>query len=426
MKIKIDITAPVQLNSLTEGSLSLPRLQKMNFGVSSSMSDEQRWVDANTSISAPGWIRISGTEQPLENNFRILIPYPGIELPSGSIRVPLRQDATTLRSRFSSETKNQIVEQSFRTSSVPPPPSLILVVDGSAVMKERLSLIEELIDSISSTTKLSVYFAGDNVEELVTSQTIPTDWVKSRLQERLRQQSYQGATDNGVALLAALQETRRLQGESIIPKQQPRVIWLHAQQPYLFASYEVVGNFLEKNESIEPIISIQTDYERGEIAQESVPFSRVEYRLTSSESLSLISCRLLGTHECIERDFTVKPASQISSTLGNAGLHLTYLWGAREVRRMVNEGETSEAMKLATELKIVTPVTSAIVLETERDYEESGITPPTGTGGTKPGAISGTIPTTPEPEDIALIALLVMLTGFTMLHHRRSPWANHG
>ncbi len=309
-------------------------MQKMNFGVSSSMSDEQRWIDANTPISAPGWIRISGTEQPLENNFRILIPYPGIELPPGSIRVPLRQDATTLRSRFLSETQNQIVEQSFRTSSVPPPPSLVLVVDGSAVMKERLSLIEELIDSISSTTNISVYFAGDNVEELVTSQTIPTDWVKLRLNEQLHRQSYQGATDNGVALLAALQEAQRLQEESRGLKQQPRVIWLHAQQPYPFASYEAVGKFLENNKSIKPIISIQTDYERGEIAQESVPFDRVEYRLTSSkyrltssESLSLISCKLLGTHECIERDFTVKPASQIPSTLGNAGLHLAHLWG---------------------------------------------------------------------------------------------------
>ncbi len=52
--------------------------------------------------------------------------------------------------------------------------------------------------------------------------------------------------------------------------------------------------------------------------------------------------------------------------------------------------------------------------ELDRDYEESGITPPIATEGTKAGAISGTISSTLEPGDIALMSIFAVLVGLTM------------
>ena len=61
----------------------------------------------------------------------------------------------------------------------------------------------------------------------------------------------------------------------------------------------------------------------------------------------------------------------------------------------MGEGNRMEAVALASEHRLVTPVSGAVVLETQQQYQEAGLSPTSQTG----------VPTVPEPEEWALIIL---------------------
>ncbi len=58
-------------------------------------------------------------------------------------------------------------------------------------------------------------------------------------------------------------------------------------------------------------------------------------------------------------------------------------------------GSRADAVALAARYHLVTPVSGAVVLETQQQYEESRLTPVAQT----------TVPTVPEPHEWALLAL---------------------
>ena len=68
--------------------------------------------------------------------------------------------------------------------------------------------------------------------------------------------------------------------------------------------------------------------------------------------------------------------------------------------RLGDDKSSDAAMKLASSYKIVTPLTGAVVLETQEQYRRAGLEP----------VNPGTVPTIPEPEEwlLMLSALLIL------------------
>ena len=77
--------------------------------------------------------------------------------------------------------------------------------------------------------------------------------------------------------------------------------------------------------------------------------------------------------------------------------HIARLWARNRVLTLMSENEANRdaAVALATEYRLVTPVSGAVVLETQQQYDESHLTP----------ATKASVPTVPEPEEWALIIL---------------------
>lgn len=71
----------------------------------------------------------------------------------------------------------------------------------------------------------------------------------------------------------------------------------------------------------------------------------------------------------------------------------------------------AQAEAIAAHLKLVTPVSGAVVLETDADYAQSGLEPPN----------AAEVPTVPEPSEWALLGLAAAVLAWTL--HRRSRWA---
>ncbi|MGC4066655.1 MAG: PEP-CTERM sorting domain-containing protein [Polyangiaceae bacterium] len=90
--------------------------------------------------------------------------------------------------------------------------------------------------------------------------------------------------------------------------------------------------------------------------------------------------------------------------------HLARLWASEEVDALTSSGKRAEAVALATKRKLVTRVTGAAVLETDKDYTDNGLTPP---GPDR-------VPSVPEPGTWVAVAITMLGLVFWLLIRRRS------
>ena len=81
-------------------------------------------------------------------------------------------------------------------------------------------------------------------------------------------------------------------------------------------------------------------------------------------------------------------------------MQLTRLWAAEEVSRLCAARKLDEAMQLAARYQLVTPVSGAVVLETQAQYKRAGLQP----------APPPSVPTVPEPATglLLLLGLIVL------------------
>jgi hypothetical protein len=99
---------------------------------------------------------------------------------------------------------------------------------------------------------------------------------------------------------------------------------------------------------------------------------------------------------------TTLPGSPHIARLAYAG------WITEETKTGDTGSVTEDDMSKAIKLRLVTPVTGAVVLENSEQYKEHGL---------DPTAERDNIPTIPEPEETAL-ALIVCLILFVLYRRR--------
>jgi hypothetical protein len=78
--------------------------------------------------------------------------------------------------------------------------------------------------------------------------------------------------------------------------------------------------------------------------------------------------------------------------------HIARLWASERVLELMRANPTGNrpaAVALATEYRLVTPVSGAVVLETKQQYDEASLTP----------VSQATVPTVPEPHEWALLLI---------------------
>jgi hypothetical protein len=75
-----------------------------------------------------------------------------------------------------------------------------------------------------------------------------------------------------------------------------------------------------------------------------------------------------------------------------------------ELMRTNPAGNREAAVALATQYRLVTPVSGAVVLETQQQYDESRLTPVS--------QAQATVPTVPEPHEWALLAVACAMLGW--------------
>jgi hypothetical protein len=357
MKVQVDITLPVRtdrrghalasLPILTEANFDLPKQQKVD------MSLDYIWSlklgnqpESETPIATSTMNRLfaSVPTTSLENHFPYLITQ----------RVFASQVAP--RTNVASRNKN-----------------LVVVIDGAVGIQPHLSQIVRALEKIPGETNTTFLIASDEISSIA-----PAGTSRGMILEALREAPFLGGPSNLAALSEAI--------DSVDDGPDGSVLWIHGPQPDLYGEerevfrkllcdqatvslydFEVVGGPNKITEVVgRPDLLFPGNRNESSPSRMQTPVVfRVPRQLSVAEDLqSFLSSWA--------QDDVALFSPPLCRHLGcDAGWQK--LKASRDVKKAIETGLLTNASQLACQHGIVTPTTSALVLETDQQYKDFGL-----------------------------------------------------
>ena len=190
------------------------------------------------------------------------------------------------------------------------------------------------------------------------------------------------------------------------------MIWLHGAQAQTASDVKALAAVVKGDEV--PWLAINLTNGRNRIlnALESCPKLQVRTLASPATAEQIEFAMHLAFSPEARWTRTLRRVDAAPDLGPECSTHLTRLWAMSEVERQVASnvpGAREEAVRLAHKLQLVTPVSAAVVLENDEQYEDAGLTP------AKPADVPGV----PEPESMALLLVAGSIGLWYWLRRRR-------
>ncbi|MDR3255437.1 MAG: hypothetical protein LBT31_07695 [Synergistaceae bacterium] len=287
-----------------------------------------------------------------------------------------------------------------------------LVIDTSAQCAELFSpddfdwitVLEELPDNV----RIALFAGG------ISCPPMNREEAKRRWPEILRGVNFAGADDQADSLAGAW--------DLCASEQNSVVLWLHGKLPVEISDMTGLNQRMLRRPSSDGYSSPRL------LSMQLLPGpNRIEEKLTGLLRLPLfygqplerrlsrvLSMSLHPTMNDRELAFSLqRPTSGADAETLSGSPHIARLAFAAEIATKHREQQVSlpeEDIETAIKLRLVTPITGAVVLENERQYAEHDL---------DPSVEVEKVPTIPEPEEIALFAVALALLLLLFLLDRR-------
>ncbi len=398
MKIRLGITAP--LEALTEGTRALvwPRIVERNFAV----HDDTRhhaWLEviSGRTDPLPGWFR----DADRANTLHASIPEKELAERLQGIRLQTDDASSGVWALDDRGAKPAWVRQRLETSIQKSPGRLALVLDGGRNAERWFESVRLALSQSPGQGELAMWVAHDGVHEVFPGASSPLSTAAKAL-ERWNE-PFAGGHDPGRALEAALDWTGSAPGG--------RVLWVHGPQAIASRDLAALRQRLERSGEGAVLVDVVAQDGPNRLAEglDGVPrFINLARIGTLEEDLRRFldqwSGRIPGFRWVTERTET-DPGEGVT-----ASRHLVRLWAAEAVEKLRSERRPAEAMALAARWQLVTPVSGAVVLETQEQFARHGLSP----------ADPVTTPTVvPEPETWALLVVGTAALAWMMRRKKR-------
>ena len=405
MKVRLGITVPLELLADDLVALGLPRFSERNFAVPD-RTRHRVWIDAHDPIWWEGeeeLLRFQPAEDKnvLRGDLRDEQLFPthgGIRL-----RRPGRFEPSWTPDPHDPGLR---VIQDIVMEEPDAPEHLVVLVDASEGMDDAIDELARSVGRIPDFVPVDLVVASDSVEEIVLSRTEGSD-ARGVLARALGRVKPVGGADNVPALAKAWDLAAR--------RRHGAILWIHSGQPVVLESVDRVNQLWKRQSDGPRLIDVQARPGPHRIAESldpAVPVVTLPELGSLEESLGRLFSQWEGRapryHASRRRVAVGEPSLNAAQ---RTSAHLARLWARDEVERLSRAGSPElrrEAVELGTLYQLVTPVTGAVVLETQAQYDAAGLKP----------VSPSSVPSIPEPETWALIAVVASLLAWNVLRGR--------
>jgi hypothetical protein len=392
-KLRIGMTVPLALAADNRATLALPAIVDRNFSIGDGLHHAV-WVegDGREAISDPGFSTVAGAD----NVVRSRASFTDRDLSLRRPRVSLSRNPAA-----ESVTAGKVI-QTIRREPREPAGAFYVLLDGSKrAAPARQGLIAAL-DRIPKGARVGFGIAS------ATPVSLPlAPWNADRrveLIERLDALPFDGGEDNVGPLAEAL---GALEGE-------PRatLLWIHGPQSFQFEEHTAaLEQVLDRGKRLADLWLLPVEPGPNRLLGHPRLFSGAHTLAWSGDVRIDIGAALDDYFDTAPR-WTIVRTEGEAAGLVSGSAHVEKLWALDEIAALLDgtPADHARAVAIAAQYRIVTPVSGAVVLETDQDYVNAGLTPPD----------AGSVPTIPEPETWALIIVACLAFAWAV-RQRRAP-----
>jgi len=387
MKLRFGITLPLPLEEPNTAQLLLPYFADRNF----------RIADDDLHL-----VRIKSKTPLRPFNERLRTGMEGHEfILAGSIRdkelsggrSAISVDRSDIQEMWSKDPfeKGLIVQQRIEERTPAHLQRIVLVVDTSATMLQNRWQVQGAIKSLPREFDVKLVMADADiigVEDGLKNMVAGPDAINSVLDYT----NFAGGADNMPALLKAWDLAAEKPGNNAI-------VWIHDPQRLLIRAPEELKQRWNNRPYGPNLYSVQATRGADEVEKALDGIDEVKSVARTGnleQDLRYLFAQLTGRMKTYEY---VRSSKKLDPKLTSKGVetsdHLARLWANDEVARILapqNAELEDTAITLAARYQLVTPVSGAVVLETEQQYKTNDLK----------AVDAGTVPTIPEPEMIVL------------------------
>ena len=389
MKVRLGMTVPLALSETREGMLRLPYFHERNFDVRKELRHAV-WIESKSKLHSA----LALTVDSATGVFRADIEDARLASNDASIITARTQQSEAWSPDMRSA--GHVVRQVISDDSVRRPGRLVLVVDGSRSMREVAGAIAKNLAAMPADMNVRLIFAHDERERSAPVASLSA----AEAAKQIAAFDYAGGNDNTVALVRGL-DLAFEQPDSVL-------MWIHGPQPYQLETPENLLQRLERGPKLNRFYDLQVVPGPNFVAGKVDGLLSID-TLHTDDVPRIVSAWRTGSSLATVRRERLETSATALPSIERTSDHLVRLWANDEVIRLMlsKEDHHAEAIALAQQYQLVTPVSGAVVLETRQQYDAAGLEP----------VPAGTVPSIPEPEEWALI--IVAFAVFAAYVYRR-------
>ena len=370
MKFRLRIAAPLQLDSATQGFLRLPYLVEQNFSLEERKVHSVR-VQANSESVVASSSLLSLAAGSSTATWEGELANSELSSTQGIVSVSRHAGARIVWTPNLLD-KKAILWQSVEERTIPRPGRMILVLDSSAGMSAHLAEVANSLGAFPPGVELGVLIVSDTGADLLTPVQAASAQLLSSLAHRIRATQCEGGRSNVRALVQAWDLTAT--GDAGM------VLWVHGPIRELTDAPEpFLGRWLEVG--VKPrFLDVQTEAGPNRLLERlgaTEGFDSVTRRWSLSQDLRRIFA--VSTQKSVEttlvRWSSANEPSNASPANDSTAWAMTCLWANDRISSLLRAEvpDGNAALGLATKYHLVSPVSGAVVLETDEQYIRAGL-----------------------------------------------------
>ena len=383
MKIRFGVSAPLE-----GGRWEMPYVVERNFGLTENLKNAI-WLQGNCDFNLTGAGKSQraiqdGTGRSLSASLGSAgFMSPGTALCTESLLEAAQ--VVWCEDQFAKPEERFLIREPT-TSPCPAASEVVVIIDGSAALAQAKDWIVRSIGS-QIAGKLVLVIADDHARRVTLKE--------------LETYQFSGGRDNE----PALREGIRLARESGGP-----IVWVHGPQAVGLSQSEALRQQLERGTNHPVIYEMEAVAGPNRLAEaiyRTGCIKRGPLLLSPERDFAQFLKDLQTEHQ--QAAWTWKRSASLENIPGTKVWdHLARLWAASAVEAPTSPLTDAARADLASRYQLVTLFSGAVVLETQQQYAEHGLTP-------ADGSATPSVPNVPEPST----GLLVMLATAAALMRRK-------